>query len=228
MTQPDRDAIRTAVNDAGHLFLFGGTQTGKTTTALEMYNEAERVGIWVNDRGKHRVEGVKTLADGSYKSLKGVKNAFSRDEARIEFLPSDRSAGLTRLQDWLWEVEDRVNRELPVTIYIDELHKVAPQSGKNYGNLPGRDRVRDIAKEGMKRNVKLVAMDQRPQAVDNGSVSERQYLIALPMAAEQHDYVRKRGVDLDQVARQPDYTGVLYDKQGRTLSEGVKAQERYA
>jgi len=214
--------------DAGHLFIFGGTQTGKSTTGREIFAEAPRIGIWVDPRGKHRVEGIKGLSDGTYRSLRGLKKGFARDETRLEFLPADRKQGMGELVDWLWEVEERVDRQLPVTVYVDELHKVAPQSNKEYGNLLGRDGVRDIAKEGMKRNVKLVAMDQRPQAVDNGSVSERQYLLCFPVASEQQDYIGKRGVDVDEVARQPEFAGVLYDKHGNVVETGVKANKRYA
>lgn len=215
-------------NDPKHLFVVGATQTGKTTTAKEIFAESSRIGIWVNDRGKHRVEGVRTLADGSYRSLRGVKNAFGRDETRIEFLPKNRKAGLSKLTDWLWAVSDRVNRELPVTVYLDEMHKVAPQSQKDYGNLPGRDDVRDITKEGEKRNIKLVGISQDPVSFDKQSLRQRNYLLAYELAAEQSAYLRDYGAQVEQINAQPDYAGILYDRSGQIVAKNVKAQEKYA
>jgi DNA helicase HerA-like ATPase len=214
--------------DAKHLFTCGATQTGKTTTAKEIFAESPRVGIWVNDRGKHRVEGVKTLADGSYRSLRGIKKGFARDETRIEFLPDDRREGLSQLTDWLWTVADRTDRALPVSVYVDEMHKVAPQSQKEYGNLPGRDDVRDITKEGEKRNIKLVGISQDPVSFDKQSLRQRNYLLCYEQAREQSRYLRDYGVDVEEISAQPEYAGVLYDRSGETLATGVKAQAKYA
>ncbi|WP_436909955.1 hypothetical protein [Halosimplex marinum] len=215
-------------NDPKHLFIVGATQTGKTTTAKEIFAESERVGIWVNDRGKHRVEGVQTHAAGSYRSLRGVKKGFARDESRIEFLPSDRADGLAELSDWLWSVSDRTDRKLPVTVYLDEMHKVAPQSSKDYGNLPGRDDVRDITKEGEKRNIKFVGISQDPVSFDKQSLRQRNYLLCYELAREQSDYLADYGASVDEINAQPDYAGVLYDRQGEVVAEGVQAKAKYA
>jgi len=214
--------------DAKHLFLVGATQTGKTTTAKEIYAESSRVGIWVNDRGKHRVEGVQTLSDGSYRSLRGVKRAFARDETRIEYLPGDRRDGLAELTDWLWSVADRTDRQLPVSVYVDEMHKVAPQSQKDYGNLPGRDDVRDITKEGEKRNIKLVGVSQDPVSFDKQSLRQRNYLLCYELSREQSDYLADYGADVDEINAQPEYAGIVYDRTGQVVATGVKAKERYA
>jgi DNA helicase HerA-like ATPase len=220
--------VAAAVNNAKHMFIVGATQTGKTTTGKEMFAESERVGIWVNDRGKHRVEGIEELADGSYRSLRGVKAAFGRDEARIEYLPADRKEGLSKLTDWLWSVSDRVARQLPMTVYLDEMHKVAPQSGKAYGNLEGRDDVRDITKEGEKRNIKFVGISQDPVAFDKEALRQRNYLLCYELAHEQADYLRDYGASVQTINAQPDYAGVLYDRSGQVVAEDVKAKERYA
>lgn len=215
-------------NDPKHLFIFGATQTGKTTTAKEIYAESSRIGIWVNDRGNNRVEGVRRLSDGSYKSLRGVKKGFARDETRIEYLPADRAQGLAELTEWLWEVSDRTDRALPVSLYVDEIHKVAPQSGKAYGNLPGRDDIRDITKEGEKRNIKLVGITQDPVAFDKQSLRQRRYLLSYELAAEQSDYLSDYGADVDEINAQPQYAGILYNRKGEVVETGVKAKAEYA
>jgi len=212
--------------DAKHLFIVGATQTGKTTTAKEIFAESSRVGIWVNDRGKHQVEGVRTLADGSYRSLRGIKKAFSRDETRIEYLPADRREGISELTDWLWTVADRTDRALPVSIFVDEMHKVAPQSQKD--KLPGRDDVRTITKEGEKRNIKIVGISQDPVSFDKQSLRQRNYLLCYELAAEQTRYLRDYGVDVEEINAQAEFSGVLYNRSGRVVATGVKAKSRYA
>jgi len=215
-------------DDSGHVWSVGRTQTGKTTTALEAFAENNRVNIWVNARGKDRVDGVKSLADGSYKSLKGVKKAFSRNEYRIEYLPSDRQEGVVALKNWLFEVAERTDRELPVTVFLDEVHEVAPQSGKEYGNFPPRDAVRDFAKRGEKRNLKVWGISQDPVAFDKESLRQRTYLLAYELAHEQASYLADYGVEVEAVNDQPEYAGVLYHADGSELETGVKAKEAYA
>jgi len=214
-------------NDPKHLFIVGATQTGKTTTAKEIFAMSERVCIWVNDRGKHRVEGVEEYADDTYKTVNDVRNGFGSDESRIEFLPADRRKGLAELTDWLWGASDRVNRKLPITVFVDEMHKVAPQSQKDYGNLPGRDDVRDITKEGEKRNIKFVGISQDPVSFDKQSLRQRNYLLCYELAREQSDYLADYGANVGEINDQPDYAGVLYDRQGFVVAEGVKAEARY-
>jgi DNA-binding ferritin-like protein (Dps family) len=212
--------------DAKHLFIVGATQTGKTTTAKEIFAESSRVGIWVNDRGKHQVEGVRTLADGSYRSLRGIKKAFFRDETRIEYLPADRREGLSDLTDWLWTVADRTDRDLPVSIFVDEMHKVAPQSQKD--ELVGRDDVRTITKEGEKRNIKMVGISQDPVSFDKQSLRQRNYLLCYELAREQTRYLRDYGVDVEEINAQAEFSGVLYNRSGRVAATSVKAKSRYA
>jgi len=212
--------------DAKHLFIVGATQTGKTTAAKEIFAESLRVGIWVNERGKHRVEGVQNLADDSYRSLRGVKKGFDRDEIRIEYLPADRREGLSKLIDWLWTVAERTDRALPLSIFIDEMHKVAPQSQRDA--LAGRDDVRAITKEGEKRNIKLVGISQDPVSFDKQSIRQRNYLLCYELAAEQSRYLRDYGVEVEEINAQPEFAGVLYDRSGATLATGVKAKSRYA
>lgn len=212
--------------DAGHVWDIGRTQTGKTTTALEAFAESDRVNIWLNYRGDDRVEGVRPLADGSYKSLQGVKQAFARNETRIEYLPADPREGMEKLQSWLWEVADRVDRALPITVFVDEVHNIAPQTQKD--DYAGRDAVRKIAKEGMKRNVKLWGISQDPVSFDKQALRQREYLLVFELSHEQADYLASYGVDVRTVNDQPDYAGVVYHADGSVVEEGVKASARYA
>lgn len=213
-------------DDAGHVWNVGRTQTGKTTTAKEMFAESQRVGIWINERGDDRVEGISRLADGSYRSLDGVKNAFARDEYRIEYLPADRRQGIERLRSWLWGVAEATDQQLPVTVYADEIHGIAPQSQKD--ELAGRDAVRKISKEGKKRNVKLVGISQDPVSFDKQALRQRDYLLCFELAHEQADYLAGYGADVREINGQPEYAGVLYHADGSKVADGVKAKERYA
>jgi len=212
--------------DAGHVWDIGRTQTGKTTTALEAFAEAARVNIWLNYRGDERVEGVRPLADGSYRSLRGVKQAFARDETRIEYLPTDPRQGMEKLQSWLWTVAKRTDRQLPLTVFVDEVHNIAPQTQKD--ECAGRDAVRTIAKEGMKRNVKLWGISQDPVSFDKQALRQREYLLVFELSHEQADYLASYGVDVGTVNDQPDYAGVVYHADGSVVERGVKAKEKYA
>lgn len=210
-------------NGAGHLFIFGRTQTGKSVTAKEIHAESARVSIWVNERGDDRVEDV---PGQSYRSLRGVKKAFSRDETTIEFLPSDREAGFVALREWLWTVADRTDRQLPVTVIADELHRLAPQTQAK--DVAGRDAVRRVTKEGKKRNVKLVGITQDPVSMDKQSLRQRDYMLCFDLAHEQADYLAQYGARVDEINDQPQYAGVLYHADGSVVERGVKASERYA
>lgn len=214
------------IEDAGHVWDIGRTQTGKTTTAREAFAESSRVGIWLNYRGDDRVEGVQQWADGSHRSLRGVRQAFGRDEQRIEFLPSDPAEGIEELQSWLWQVADAVDRDLPVTVFIDEIHNIAPQSQRD--ELEGRDAVRRISKEGMKRNIKLWGISQDPVSFDKQSLRQREYLLCYALSHEQGRYLSDYGVDVSRVNDQPEFAGIVYHANGSVVEEGVRAQPRYA
>jgi len=213
-------------NDAGHVWIVGRTQTGKTTTAREIYAESGRVNIWVNERGDSRIQGIRSLSDGSYRSLRGLKKGFARDETRLEFLPADRNEGIVELQQWLWTVAERTDRQLPISVFADEIHRIAPQSQKT--DLPPRDAVRTISKEGKKRNVKFVGISQDPVSFDKQSLRQRDYLLVYELAHEQASYLADYGVNVETVNSQPEYAGVLYHADGRKLQSGIKAAGRYA
>jgi len=213
-------------NDAGHLWNVGRTQTGKTTTAREIFDQNQRINIWLNSRGEDRISGIKTLAGGSYRSLRGVKKGFSRDESRIEYIPESRETGIIELRKWLWQVAERTDRNLPVTVFMDEIHEIAPQSQKD--ELPPRDAVRKLAKEGKKRNIKMVGISQDPVSFDKQALRQRDYLLCFELAKEQSDYLSQYGADVSEINSQPEYAGVIYHADGTQLDSGIKASEVYA
>jgi len=214
-------------DDAGNLIILGRSQTGKTVTAREIQDNG-RVSIWVNETGDDRVPDVPRDNQRAYRSLRGLENALSRNERNIEFVTDDRNAAIENLHEWLWKKAEMGDRRVPFQVVCDEIHRVAPQSGKEYGNLPPRDRVRDFMKEGMKRNIKFVGITQDPVSFDKESLRQREYMIVMELAHEQKNYMADYGVDARKVAQQPDYSGVLYHASGETMKEGVKARGKYA
>lgn len=213
-------------DNAGNVFILGRSQTGKTALAREIHDN-QRVSIWVNERGDDRVPDVPRDQDYAYKSIQGLEKALSRNERNIEFLTDDRAEAVEKLKAWLWTKAELGDRRVPFQIVCDELHRVAPQSAKDYGNLPGRDQIRDFTKEGMKRNIKLVGITQDPVSMDKQSLRQREYLVLLGLAKEQRDYVGEYVDDLSPVFNQPEYAGVVYHAEGNVVAEGAKAQRRY-
>jgi hypothetical protein len=218
------ESVRDVLEGPHNLAVLGATQTGKTSFCRELHAETPRVSIWVNERGEHRVPNV----DGvEARTLGAVKEAFAADEWRVEFLPADRREAIVELRAWLWAVAERTGRQLPVQVVVDEVDRVAEQSGEKYGNNPPRDAVRDFTSEGVKRNIKFVGITQDPTTYDKKSLRQSRYRAVWPMSAENKDAVSKYGFDFGRIESAPQYTGVLHYMSGRVVGD-VKAAARYA
>ena len=221
MTLPD---VQTALVDGQNMAVLGATQTGKTSFVRELQAKTPRRAIWVNERGSKRVPGV---AGVEACSLRAVKTALANGEQRVEFLPEDRRVALPELRRFLWELADRVDREAELQVVVDEVDRVAEQSGKKYGNLPSRDAVRDFTSEGVKRGVKFVGITQDPTTYDKQALRNSRYRAIWPMSAEHQNAVRKYGFDWDRVRDAEQYAGVLHYMDGTVIGE-AKAEARYA
>lgn len=217
-------SVAEVLEGAHNLAVLGATQTGKTSFARELHAETSRVSIWVNERGKHRVPNVEGR---SAETLSAVKRMFADDRYRIEYLPSDRRAAIPALQSWLWDVAERTNRKLPVQVVVDEVDRVAEQSGEKYGNNAPRDAVRDFTSEGVKRNVKFVGITQDPTTYDKKALRQSRYRAVWPMSAENRRSLSGYGFDWDRIDESPQYAGVLHHMSGNIVGT-VKAEERYA
>lgn len=207
----------------GALFVLGRTQTGKTTTARELHAESDRISIWLNERGKSRVPNV---AGKRVRSLRGLKSGLADDVWKFNWLSSDREADLQTLTDWAWRVADRTDRSARIQIVADEIHRLAPQSQQD--TLPGRDAIRTIAKEGQKRNIKLVGITQDPVSMDKQSLRQREFLAIYGLSSEQASYLTDYGVDVEIIRSQSEFAGVVYHADGSEIATGVKARGRYA
>lgn len=210
-------------NDSGTVFVLGRTQTGKTTATRELAKESSRVTIWLNRRGPERIRQV---PGERYESLRGIKKGMARNERKFNLLSGHPRSDIVGLQSWLWDVAERTDRELPITVVVDELHDVAPQSQKD--EFPARDSVRKLAKEGQKRNIKLVGITQDPVSMDKQTIRQREYLLVFDLSAEQGRYLSDYGVSVEEVNSQPEFSGVLYHASGEVIARGVKGQAKYA
>jgi len=211
--------------DGHNMTILGITQSGKTAVARELQATTPRVSIWVNERGDNRVANI---AGTEARSLEGVKKALARDEWRVNYLPRDRNEAIADLRAWLWQVADRTDRQLPLQVVVDEVDRVAPQSGKAYGNLPHRDACRDFTSEGAKRGVKFVGITQDPVTMDKQTLRQSRYRLVFPMSAENWKAVSNYGFDRGAVDDAPRYAGVLHAADGTVLEKAVKAEARYA
>ncbi len=209
--------------DAGSVIVVGRTQTGKTTTAREIHATNRRVSIWLNERGKHRVPNIRGRR---VRSLEGLRSGMADNCYKYNWLSSDRKRDIQLLSDWAWSVAERSDRNLEIQVVADELHRLAPQSQKT--DLAGRDEIRQIAKEGQKRNISLVGVTQDPISMDKQTLRQREYLLCYPLSAEQSNYMNDYGVDVGHVNNQDDYSGVLYHASGEVLKEGVRARSKFA
>lgn len=211
--------------DAFNVTILGRTQTGKTSCARELHATTPRVSIWVNEQGDGRVPNVKS-DDQPVRSIEGIEGALADDEWHIEFLSRNRDADLPKIQRYLWRKADRANRQLPVQLVVDEAHRVAPQSQKD--DLPARDAVRRLAKEGNKRNIKTVLVTQDPVSMDKQTLRQAEYRVVFEMSAEQRDAVSRYGFNWDAVESGDRFTGAVHDAAGTVLDDSVKAAEMFA
>jgi hypothetical protein len=216
--------------DGYNLAVLGKTQTGKTSICRELHATSPRVSIWLNEAGDSRVPDV--ASEGQVvRSVAGVRKAFQRDQYAINFVSRDRESDLVDLKEFLWSVADRVDRELQMQLIVDEVDRLAPQSGKSYGNYPSRDAVRDLTSEGVKRGIKFVAITQDPTKYDKQSLRQSEYRLIYDMSNENRtsSVVSRMGLNWDAVDETADrYTGVLHDDSGSVLDAAVKAEERFA
>ena len=205
--------------------ILGATQSGKTAVAREMHAETPRVSVWINEQGESRVRDI--ARDGApVRSSADVVDAIADREGAVELRSRNRSRDVPKLVSELWALADRTDRQLPVQVVVDEAHRVAPQSQKP--DLPGRDALRRLAKEGMKRNIKLVSITQDPVSVDKQMLRQSHLRLVFPMSAESRDAVSRMGFDWSVVDEAPAYTGVLHHMTGRVLDPAVRAAEEHA
>jgi hypothetical protein len=220
---PDPHAWDHWTIDSYNLVALGKNQTGKTSVLRELHAETPRVSIWLNEAGDNRVDGIKGK---TVRSLGQLKDAFASDEWTIEWVSSDRAADVQRLRQWLWKVEADANRQLPVQVTADEIHRLAPQSNEKHD--PPRDAVRMFGKEGVKRNIKFAGITQDPSAYDKQSLRQSEYRVVFDMSAEQQTALSEYGFDFETVQASDRHTATLHDASGRVIEERVKADEKYA
>ena len=209
-------------NDSGSLFILGRTQTGKTTAAKEIHAENDRISIWVNQRGEDRIRGV---SGNRYESLDGVKSGLARNERKFNLLSGDPKRDVQALKEFAWSAAERTDRSLPWQIVIDEIQNTAPQTQER--ELEPRDSIRQIAKEGQKRNIRVVGITQDPVSMDKQTLRQREYLLTFDLSKEQRDVITDYVNRPEIINQQPEYAGVLWHANGQALFEGVKAKARY-
>jgi hypothetical protein len=217
----------------GHnMAVLGKTQSGKTAFARQLHARTPRtVSVWVNESGRNRVPDVASQGQ-PVRSVSGLKSRLNAawtdgEPQRVNMVLSDRNGSLPRLRDLLWDVADRTGRELDMQVIVDEVDRVAPQSQKEYGNLPPRDAVRDFTSEGVKRGVKFVGVTQDPTTMDKKALRQSEWRMVFPMSAEQRDAVRKYGFNWDRVDSAPRYAGVMHNADG-SVYDVYKAAEKFA
>lgn len=218
------ESVTEALENGHNVAVLGATQTGKTSFARELHATTPRLSIWLNEPGEHRVPDVDGVVA---RDLDDVRAAFANDQLRIDYVPADRDEAVVELQRWLWKVSDRADRQLPIQVIADEVDRLAPESQKQYGNLPPRDAVRDFCSEGVKRGIKWVGITQDPSTYDKKALRQSRYRAIWPMSAEQKSAVRKYGFNWDRIESAGQYTGVLHHMSGQVIGE-VRAEERYA
>jgi hypothetical protein len=220
---PDPHAWDHGTIDSFNLAALGKNQTGKTSVLRELHAETPRLSIWLNETGDDRVENI----DGRVvQSLGELKAAVANGEWTIEWVSSNRARDIVRLRKWLWQYEQRANRQVPVQVTVDEAHRLAPQS--NEKNDPPRDAIRRFGKEGVKRNIKFAAITQDPAAFDAQSLRQSEYRVVFDMSAEQQHALSEYGFDFDTVEQSDRHTATLHDASGRVIEERVKAGSQYA
>jgi hypothetical protein len=209
--------------DSGSLHILGRTQTGKTSAAREIHAENQRISIWLNEQEPNRVEGV---TGKRVRGTDAIESGLASDESKFNWIAEDRTVAIRELQRWAWQKADRFDGDVPMQIVVDEIHRLAPQSRKD--DLPGRDTVRTIAKEGMKRNIKLIGITQDPVSMDKQTLRQREYLLLFGLAKEQRDTLRDYVDDIDRVFDQAKYEGILFHCEGDAREQAVKARQEYA
>lgn len=209
--------------DSGSVAILGHTQTGKTTLARQMHAENSRLSIWINGRGEDRVPNVH---GERYESVDGVVRGMARDETKINLLSKDPKADVVTLQERMWGWAHRTDRQLQMQVVIDELHNVAPQSGKE--TLPPRDAVRKMAKEGQKRGIKFIGITQDPVSMDKQTLRQTEYTALFANHYTQETSLERLNLPFDDAQRLPEYHCMVIDAKGERIEEAIKAHEKYA
>lgn len=220
---PDPHAWDHWTIDSFNVGVLGMNQTGKTTAVKELHAETPRVSIWINGSGDDREEGI---GGKVCRSLADVKRAFASDEWTIEWVARDRARAVVQLREWLWNVAERADRQLPIMVVVDEIHEIAPESREK--NDPPRDACLKFGKQGVKRNIKFVGITQDPVAVSKEWLRQCEYRLVFRMSAEQQRAVSEYGFDFDAIGRTDRHTGAVHEADGTLLAADVKAKPAYA
>lgn len=220
---PDPHAWSEWTIDSFNVGIVGMTQTAKTSTAKELHATTPRYSIWLNESGDDRVTGVEGVV---CRSLADVKRAFARDEDTINWVSSNRERDVVALREWLWALERRADRQLPVQVVVDELQNLAVQS--NEKNDPPRDAVRKFGREGVKRNVKFVGIAQDPVAVDKQWLRQCEYRLVFQLSSEHQTALSDYGFDFEAVTDGSRHEGVLHRATGEVIDASVKPSRAYA
>lgn len=209
--------------DSYNLGILGMTQTAKTTVAKELHATTPRYSVWLNEAGDDEVDGVEGVRA---RSLADVKRAFASDEATINWVSQDRDRDVQALKQWLWQIEKRADRRLPVQVVADEIQRLAVQS--NEKRDPPRDAVRAFGREGVKRNIKFVGIAQDPVAVDKQWLRQSEYRLVFQLSAEHQSALSDYGFDFDAITAGDRHEGVLHRATGEVVDDAVKPSKAYA
>lgn len=213
-------------SDRESCVIAGRTGSGKSTAAREIHAENKRISIWLNEKGVDREPGV---SGKRVRSTKGLESGLADGKRKFNWLSSDRESDVQKIREWLWRkskiAEQRGVETPPFQVIIDEAHRVAPQTNKN--DLPSRDAVRRLMREGRSRGVKTMLLSQQIQSLDKQSIRERGYLVAFELSTEQQRYLRDYGVSVDELQELPEYSSIVYKADGNVAARSVKAKSKY-
>lgn len=163
--------------------VLGTTGQGKSNTVaviMEEYVE-KKVPIHIIDiEGEHLsfakeyddfiILNKKKYADWKdnfkHKLKKVLKNRKNLIVDASTFNEEEKMEFLKEYFELIWDLEDRYR--IPLSIFIEEVHTLIPQSGKTIV----KPILRDYAKRGRKRKMEVTFITQRPQEADKAIITQ--------------------------------------------------------
>ncbi|MEW5760069.1 MAG: ATP-binding protein, partial [Candidatus Thermoplasmatota archaeon] len=153
-----------------HTCIVGLPRTGKTTFAKNLFFELpeNHIAIFVNSQWEDYFQGIESE----------YKYPFPQLKNKIVFNIYDFGDLFKLLKD-IFEAQKQSVELQPITIFIDEAHKFFPR----YMNIqaPENQIVNDIFTLGLKWNIRLVIITQKPQMLctDLYTLCERMIVFKL-------------------------------------------------
>lgn len=191
-----------------HLSIIGKTNTGKTTFAKKLHENAKIHSIFFNTQDEDIV---------GYRCKKWDYHLL-KEYNKINFIPhwnnDQATEQLEKITQDLMQITLKIgdrSRKTRFLLFVDESHEIAPN---NRTGTP----LHFVFKRGMRYGITGISITQRPAELDKGIVSQASYHVIFDVNDFESQYFKLKNIPIEQVKDQlvDSHNFVIYDNRSFT------------